>query len=63
MPTVLTMGARTRERYQTGIGPRPTPLQNGDRVVLIPPVSSPLSPLGYSPEGDRFVTGRAIELN
>jgi molybdopterin synthase sulfur carrier subunit len=57
-PTVLTMGARTRERYQPGICPRPTPLQNGDEVVLIPPVGSPPVPsdtrpraIGLSPGG------------
>ncbi|MEG4969775.1 hypothetical protein QUB11_24490 [Microcoleus sp. B6-A1] len=44
--------------YQPGICPRPTPLQNCDRVVLIPPVSSPLLPsdsppmaIGLSPGG------------
>ncbi|WP_445248333.1 hypothetical protein [Microcoleus sp. OTE_8_concoct_300] len=52
------MGVRTRERYQPGICPRPTPLQNGDEVVLIPPVSSPPLPsdtrpraIGLSPGG------------
>ena len=57
-PTVLTMGARTCERYQPGIGPRPTPFQNGDEVVLIPPVGSPPLPsdtcpraIGLSPSG------------
>ncbi|MEG4853281.1 hypothetical protein QUB10_20635 [Microcoleus sp. B5-D4] len=44
--------------YQPGICPRPTPLQNGDEVVLIPPLSSPLLPsdsppraIGLSPGG------------
>ncbi|MBD0339533.1 MAG: hypothetical protein ICV61_01135 [Microcoleus sp. Co-bin12] len=52
------MGARTRERYQLGICPRPTPLQNCDEVVLIPPVSYPPVPsdtrpraIGLSPGG------------
>ncbi|MEG3902278.1 hypothetical protein QUB19_12265 [Microcoleus sp. B4-C5] len=35
--------------YQPGICPRPTPLQNGDEVVLIPPVISPLLPSDSPP--------------
>ncbi|WP_445316478.1 hypothetical protein [Microcoleus vaginatus] len=53
-----SMGDRTRSRYQPGICARPTPLQNGDAVVLIPPVSSPPLPsdtppraIGLSPGG------------
>ncbi len=61
--TVRTVEDRTRSRYQQGICPRPTPLQNGDEVVLIPPVSSPLLPSDTLPRAIRFVTGRAIELN
>ncbi|MEG4507116.1 hypothetical protein QUA81_25770 [Microcoleus sp. F6_B4] len=40
-----------------------TPLQNGDRVVLIPSVNSPPLPSDTPPRAIRFVTGRAIELN
>ncbi|MEG4229567.1 hypothetical protein QUA35_25795 [Microcoleus sp. N9_B2] len=55
-PTVLW--ASHPLRYQPGICPRPTPLQNGYEVVLIPPVSSPPLPsdsppmaIGLSPGG------------
>ncbi|WP_333262720.1 MULTISPECIES: MoaD/ThiS family protein [unclassified Microcoleus] len=46
-PPVL--GATHLLRYQPRICPRPTPLQNGDEVVLIPPVSSPLLPSDSPP--------------
>ncbi|MEG4351790.1 molybdopterin synthase sulfur carrier subunit [Microcoleus sp. LAD1_D5] len=56
--TVRRVGDHTRSRYQPGICPRPTPLQNGAQVVLIPPVSYPPLPsdtppraIGLSPGG------------
>ncbi|MEG4121101.1 hypothetical protein QUA43_26995 [Microcoleus sp. N9_B4] len=45
----MSINDYTFASYQPGICPRPTPLQNGDEVVLIPPVSYPLLPSDSPP--------------